>query len=83
VDQPYQLPPHGKLDAGVEYRFLRMFIEGQGGQLKHGALVEVGYWVASVVRLGVGYNFSRFTDNEFADQDRDASGVFFRAVGKY
>ncbi len=73
----------GRLDAGVEYCFLRMFFDGQGDQLRHGALVEVGYWVHKLVRLGAGYNFSRFSDNEFVDQDRDASGFFFRVVGRY
>jgi uncharacterized repeat protein (TIGR01451 family) len=73
----------GKLDAGVEYRFLKMMFDNQGGQLRHGALVELGYWVHRFVRLGAGYNFSSFTDNEFADQDRDAKGFFFRVVGRY
>lgn len=73
----------GHLDAGVEYRLLRMFIESQGDQLQHGLLLEAGYWVHRFVRLGVGYNFTRFSDNEFADQSRDASGFFFRVVGRY
>jgi hypothetical protein len=73
----------GRLDAGVEYRLLRLFVPDQGDQLKHGALVELGYWLFQYVRLGAGYNFSSFSDNEFADQDRDAAGVFFRVVGKY
>jgi hypothetical protein len=73
----------GRIDAGVEYRFLRMFLAQQGDQLRHGALVELGYWLHKMIRLGAGYNFSRFSDNEFADQDRDASGFFFRVVGRY
>ena len=73
----------GRLDAGVEYRFLKMLLDEQGGQLRHGALVELGYWLHRYVRLGAGYNFSSFTDNEFVDQDRDASGFFFRVVGRY
>jgi hypothetical protein len=73
----------GRIDAGVEYRFLRLFLDGQGDQLRHGALVELGYWIHQYVRLGAGYNFSSFSDNEFADQDRDASGFFFRVVGRY
>ncbi len=73
----------GRLDAGVEYRLLKMVIEGQGDQLQHGFLVEAGYWVHRLVRLGAGYNFTRFSDNEFADQDRDNSGFFFRVVGRY
>jgi hypothetical protein len=73
----------GKLDAGVEYRFLKMMFDNQGGQLKHGALLELGYWVHRFVRLGAGYNFSSFTDDEFSDQSRDAKGFFFRVVGRY
>jgi len=73
----------GKLDAGVEYRFLKMLFEAQGDQLKHGALVELGYWVHRFVRVGAGYNFSSFSDNEFIEQDRDAKGFFFRVVGRY
>ena len=73
----------GRLDAGVEYRLMKMIFSDQGGQLKHGALVELGYWIHQYIRLGVGYNFTSFTDNEFADQDRDAKGFFFRVVGRY
>jgi len=73
----------GRLDAGVEYRYLRLFVPGQGDEFQHGALVEAGYWVHHFVRLGAGYNFTRFSDNEFADQSRDASGFFFRVVGRY
>jgi hypothetical protein len=62
---------------------LREPLDTQGSQLKHGALIELGYWVHRFVRLGLGYNFSRFSDDEFADQHRDASGFFFRVVGRY
>lgn len=72
-----------RLDAGAEYRFMRMFMENEGDQIRHGALIELGYWVHDYVRLGAGYNFSSFSDNEFADQDRDAKGAFFRVVGRY
>jgi uncharacterized repeat protein (TIGR01451 family) len=72
-----------RLDAGAEYRFMRLFMENEGDQIRHGALVELGYWVHDYVRLGAGYNFSSFSDNEFVDQDRDASGAFFRVVGRY
>jgi hypothetical protein len=73
----------GRLDAGVEYRFMQMMFEDQGGQLRHGALIELGYWIHRFIRLGAGYNFSSFTDNEFSDQSRDAKGFFFRVVGRY
>ena len=49
----------------------------------HGTLLEAGYWVHRMVRLGLGYNFTRFSDNEFVSQDRDAGGLFFRVVGRY
>ena len=67
-------------DAGVEYRLLRTTLS-QG--TLHGALLEVNYILQRHVRLGVGYNFTSFSDDEFARLDEDHGGPFFRVVGQY
>ena len=33
--------------------------------------------------LGIGYNFTRFAEDELGDFNRDASGVFFRVTAQY
>lgn len=73
---------HGRFDVAVEYRNLQLF-SPVGDQSKNGFLVEVDYHVNSLVRLGLGYNFSRFSDDELADLSRDSHGIFFRVVGRY
>jgi uncharacterized repeat protein (TIGR01451 family) len=72
-----------RLDAGIEYRLMRLFAANDAGQLHHGVLLEAGYWLHHHVRLGLGYNFTSFSDNEFAEPNQDAGGVFFRVVGRY
>jgi uncharacterized repeat protein (TIGR01451 family) len=72
-----------RVDAGVEYRVLKLWLPADGEQVRHGALLEVNYLVQQMVRLGVGFNFSRFGDNELADPTRDAFGFFVRVVGRY
>jgi hypothetical protein len=67
-------------DVGVEYRFLRQSLTRDW---RHGFLVEANYIVADHVRLGLGYNFTKFAEDELGDFDRDASGVFFRVTAQY
>ena len=67
-------------DAGAEYRFLQSSL---GQNLMHGALFELNYIIKKKIRIGVGYNFSSFSDNEFARLDEDHGGPFFRVVGQY
>ena len=69
-----------ELDAGVEYRFLNQRV---ADDLLHGVLVEASYILQDVVRVGLGYNFTSFTDYEFPSRDVDRSGVFFRVTGQY
>ena len=63
--------------------------QGSAGQalemstFDHGVLVEAAYNVHRYFYVGVGYNFTRFTDNLLLDGNRDYSGFFVRAVGKY
>ncbi|MCC6998242.1 MAG: DUF11 domain-containing protein [Deltaproteobacteria bacterium] len=74
-------------DVAVEYRFMWQTRPGVGGddatQLQHGALLELDALVAKHVRVGVGWNFTRFSDDELSDLDRDASGFFVRVTGQY
>ena len=67
-------------DAGAEYRFLHQSLTSDW---RHGVLVDLNYILADHVRLGVGYNFTRFAEDELGDFDRDASGVFFRVTAQY
>ena len=67
-------------DVGVEYRFLHQSLTRDW---RHGVLVEANYIVADHVRLGLGYNFTRFAEDELGDFDRDASGLFFRVTAQY
>lgn len=68
------------LDAGAEFRVLRSQITDE---LKSGFLVEVAYVLLEKIRIGAGYNFTSFSDNEFSRQDYDHGGFFFRVVGQY
>ncbi|GEM_PF-1840224 len=67
-------------DIAGEYRILKQF---QANDQLEGYAVEVNRALAKHFRFGVGYNFSRFTDNEFSDNNYDARGWFIRVQGKY
>jgi uncharacterized repeat protein (TIGR01451 family) len=70
----------GDLDLGVEYRVLA----GVTAQsVEHGALIELQYAPVDLLRIGLGYNFTSFSDDELSRDDRDYSGFFLRAVGQY
>jgi hypothetical protein len=69
-----------KWDAGVEYRLLHQSLTKDW---QHGTLLELNYIIATHVRLGVGYNFTKFAEDELGDFDRDSSGVFFRVTAQY
>jgi len=68
-------------DAALEYRTLSM---DQGADdSASGSLFEVNRLFFKHMRIGVGYNFTDFTDNEFSANDYSAKGYFFRIQGKY
>jgi hypothetical protein len=67
-------------DIGGEYRFLQNTLSQT---LAHGALFEVNYIIKGAVRLGVGYNFTSFSDDEFARLDESYGGPFMRVVAHY
>ena len=69
-----------RVDIGAEYRFLHQSLTQDW---EHGVLLEAAYILQDHVRLGLGYNFTRFTEDELGDFDRDASGVFFRVTAQY
>ncbi|HKN47772.1 MAG TPA: hypothetical protein VJ144_07355, partial [Candidatus Polarisedimenticolia bacterium] len=68
-------------DAALEYRTL-MMLQAADTSSK-GFLFEVNRLFMQHLRLGVGYNFTDFTDNEFSANDYSARGFFFRIQGKY
>ncbi|MDP2345090.1 MAG: hypothetical protein Q8O67_29365 [Deltaproteobacteria bacterium] len=70
----------GEIDLGVEYRVLAGL---SYDALEHGTLLEVQYAPIDHFRFGVGFNFTRFSDNELDRDDLDRSGFFVRAVGSY
>ena len=73
----------GKWDVALEYRVLRLTREGFGAEQRQGVLAEVDYNVSRYVRLGVGWNFSHFSDDELGQLERDTHGFFFRVVGRF
>ena len=73
----------GKWDVALEYRVLRLDRDEFGVEQRHGLLAEIDYNVSRYVRLGVGWNFTHFSDEELGDLDRDTHGFFFRVVGRF
>lgn len=81
-----------QLDLTGEYRLLLTQVARPAGvnpdvpvqgDLRHGAVFEVAYRPAQYVRLGAGWNFAGFTDNELQRLDQDTGGFFVRATGQY
>lgn len=67
-------------DIGLEYRILKQL---QAKDQMEGFLVEINREIAEHLRFGAGYNFSRFTDDAFSQNNYDARGWFIRAQGKF
>jgi hypothetical protein len=66
-------------DALAEYRLLW----GPGPALTHGVAVEVNRIIVGHLRLGVGWNFADFSDDETRLGDGSEKGFFVRAEGFY
>jgi hypothetical protein len=66
-------------DALAEYRLLY----GPGPALTHGVAVEVNRIIVGHLRLGVGWNFADFSDDETRLGDGSEKGFFVRAQGFY
>lgn len=69
-----------QLDAGAEYRWMTNFLADQS---EHGALVEIAWVPVRYVAVGLGYNFTHFSDDLLADPNDDQHGVFLRVTGRY
>ena len=66
-------------DALVEYRLLY----GPGPAITHGVAIEVNRIIVGHLRLGVGWNFADFSDDETRLGDGSEKGFFVRAEGFY
>ena len=65
---------------GTEYRLMTQDI---ANDRRSGFVTEVMWEGLNPLRLGVGYNFSDVTDNEFADYNFSTRGMFVRVQGKF
>ena len=76
-----------KFDVSLEYRMLFVYTpDGAGGYADdgdRGFLVEAAYRPMKYLRVGAGYNFTSFTENELDRWDRSGGGFFLRATGMY
>jgi hypothetical protein len=68
-----------RIDAVVEYRWLAQ----PGLASRQGIAVEANYLLGGHLRLGVGYNFTDFSDDELQLGRGTEHGVFVRAQGYY
>ena len=69
-----------QLEYGVEYRVLR---QKEAANTRAGWLNELLYPVGMHLRIGVGFNFTDFSDNEFSNNDYSVYGWFMRLQGRY
>ena len=65
---------------GVEFRLLG---QREADDLRQGWLGEVMWKVQKHFRVGGGYNFTDFSDNEFSQNDYSIHGWFLRVQGRY
>ncbi|MGW8246685.1 MAG: OmpA family protein [Acidiferrobacterales bacterium] len=69
-----------KWDVGFEYRTLS---NREANDQKAGWLTELSWEMEKHLRLGFGYNFTDFSDNEYSDNNFSEYGWFVRVQGKY
>jgi uncharacterized repeat protein (TIGR01451 family) len=65
---------------GTEYR---MLLQSEADDSRQGWATELMWEPLDHLRLGVGYNFTDFSDNEFSSNDYSSHGLYFRFQGKY
>jgi hypothetical protein len=70
----------GPFGFGVEYRLLT---QRESGDRRNGWLNELTWDPAQRLRVGAGYNFAEFSDNEFSRNDSSVRGWFLRLQGRY
>jgi hypothetical protein len=68
------------LDVGAEYRWLANFLTEEA---ERGPLVEVAWIPVAYVAVGVGYNFTHYSDDLLADPRVNQHGVFLRVTARY
>ena len=68
------------IDLGAEYRLLT---QREASDRREGWLAEILWKPVKHLRLGVGYNFTDFSDNEFSNNNYSIQGWFMRLQGKY
>lgn len=72
--------PAGAWDMAADYRVMT---QATGMNHRDGASVECGWTYREKVRAGVGWNFSSWSDDEFAALDHSYEGFFIRLQGKF
>lgn len=70
-----------KWDAILEYRILSQTDASEN--LRHGPLVEIDRELYDYVRLGVGYNFTDFSDDLRSSNNYSSHGPYMRLTGKF
>lgn len=70
----------GPFGFGVEYRVLA---QREAGDRRRGWLNEFTWDPAAHVRVGLGYNFTDFSDDAFSRNDSSVGGWFLRLQGRY
>lgn len=69
-----------QIDAALEYRLL---CQMEAMDQRQGWLSELTWEPIDHLRLGVGFNFTDFSDDEFSDNNYSVYGWFLRVQGKY
>jgi hypothetical protein len=78
--QRLNLTIHKPFEVGIEYRILA---QRQADDRRQGFLLE-GMWVLyKNFRIGAGYNFTDFSDNEFSSNNYSVHGWFVRAQARF
>lgn len=67
-------------DIGLEYRLLS---QQETADRRQGWVTEAMWRAREHMRVGVGFNFTDFSDNEFSENDYSAYGWFLRVQGMY
>jgi hypothetical protein len=77
-----------QLDLSGEFRMLALRSpsagsDAVGGSGERGFLVEAAFKPTRYSRIGLGWNFTSFSDEELARNDHSSGGLFVRAVGEF
>ncbi|PSV02658.1 hypothetical protein C0W80_06625 [Photobacterium leiognathi subsp. mandapamensis] len=67
-------------DVTSEYHWKK---DKENDELEHGALISVNKHINDNMKVGIGYNFSKFEDDLVHDDEYNAKGVFINIVGKF